>query len=98
MERVPSASSNRGGTRQRLQYPSTRQVNAIENTNDTSALDIKRNSLISTISLIDKKSTIDDNKDLPLTIPLKNLTFKKFHSNPVAVSLSFFEISNYLSI
>ncbi len=88
IDRPTSASSVRGGTRQRLQHPSVRRMHAKEKTKDVSYGDRKRKpSLISTISLIESKSNMQE--DLSPTTPLRHLAFKKIHFGPIEVKVSF---------
>ncbi len=74
IDRPTSASSVRGGTRQRLQHPSVRRVHAKEKTKDASYVDK------------DKSNT---QEDLPPTTPLRHLVFKKIHFGPIEVKVSF---------
>jgi len=99
-ERSLSAVSIQSGTRQRLQYSSTRRVYIVENTNNITSIDLKTNhSIVSTIPATEAKPNVDDNKDksstehdLPTTTPLKHLIFKKITPGPIEVRISFSNI------
>ncbi len=95
-ERPPSAASIRGGTRQRLQHPSTRRVYAVDNTHDIPSATLeKSHSIVSAVPSIEAQPIGDDNKnksgiqqDIPSITPLTHLIFKKIQSAPIEVRIS----------
>lgn len=102
-DRPASARSIQGGTRQRLQHPSTRRVYAIDNvypmtTNDSktsSAETFRLNSTdIESFGIDETRETPittqnPNHVEIPITTPLRQLQFKKLTGDPVLVGFRF---------